>query len=294
MVLRAFGTRRRPPSCRICTLHPKTERHLNAVLQSKICTRTRSRRAPRIGTPNPTLSGGSDVARPARTFALTNDRQSKIRSRRASVQTIWNAAFTGATSLRSITRLQRKTSFVSRVTARRLAKIALGIGLVVASVGRRFERCWRRPASKPSSTPASRRSVRPSKDRAGARWEDCDCGPSVSVATQLFSRAEARRGAPIGIGLPDGEFGRRLRSSQFAFFPAGACTIPSMGARIVSTRALTMASTLVVASIARSASNRKHDESIPSAILARRRAVTRETSSFSLEARYRPQARRRR
>src|ERR1700722_1892163 len=54
--------------------------------------------------------------------------------------------------------------------------------------------------------------------------------------------------------------------------------MPSMGARIVSIRALTMASTLVVASIARSGVQPNATTSpIPSAILARRRAVTRET-----------------
>src|SRR3984957_9421672 len=62
---------------------------------------------------------------------------------------------------------------------------------------------------------------------------------------------------------------------QFAFFSAGAWTMPSMGARIVSIRALTMASTLVVASIARSGAQPNATTSpIPSAILRKRRAVT--------------------
>src|ERR1700722_42339 len=62
---------------------------------------------------------------------------------------------------------------------------------------------------------------------------------------------------------------------QFAFFSAGACTIPSMGARIVSIRALTMASTLVVANIARSGAQPNATTSpIPIAILRKRLAVT--------------------
>jgi hypothetical protein len=62
---------------------------------------------------------------------------------------------------------------------------------------------------------------------------------------------------------------------HFAFFSAGAWTMPSMGARIVSIRALTMASTLVVASIARSGAQPNATTSpIPSAILRKRLAIT--------------------
>ncbi len=62
---------------------------------------------------------------------------------------------------------------------------------------------------------------------------------------------------------------------QLVVLSLGAWTMPSMGARIVSIRALTMASTLVVASIARSGAQPKATTSpTPSATLRKRLAIT--------------------
>jgi multidrug resistance efflux pump len=83
--------------------------------------------------PNPALSGGSDVPRPAPDLRVdgTTAKQNPIGAR--SVQTILERSFSpGADELAVDKAPPAKTSFVSRVTARRLAKIALGIGLVVA------------------------------------------------------------------------------------------------------------------------------------------------------------------
>ena len=79
-------------------------------------------------------------------------------------------------------------------------------------------------------------------------------------------------------------FGGAAVELQLVVFSLGAWTMPSMGARIVSMRALTMASTLVVANIARSGAHPKATtRPTPSAILRKRLAVTALMKRFVVE-----------
>jgi hypothetical protein len=76
-----------------------------------------------IATTNPTLSGAGDIARPAA--------DGRIDAR--SVQTILERSFLPGAEEAAVEKTPSATKrFINAVTARRLGKIALGIGLVVA------------------------------------------------------------------------------------------------------------------------------------------------------------------
>jgi multidrug resistance efflux pump len=86
-----------------------------------------------IATPNPTLSAERDIARPAAGPHVdgANAKQHPVGAR--SVQTILERSFSPGAEEVAVDKAPSTTKrFVNAVTARRLAKIALGIGLVVA------------------------------------------------------------------------------------------------------------------------------------------------------------------
>ena len=86
-----------------------------------------------IATPNSTLSAESDTARPAADPRIDGAKAKQHPAGARSVQTILERSFApGADDVAADEAPSAKKSFVYGVTARRLAKIALGIGLVVA------------------------------------------------------------------------------------------------------------------------------------------------------------------
>ena len=93
----------------------------------------RSAASASIATPNPSLSAESDTARPAADPRVDGAKAKQHPVGARSVQTILERSFSpGADGVAVDEAPSAKKTFVNGVTARRLAKIALGIGLVVA------------------------------------------------------------------------------------------------------------------------------------------------------------------
>jgi len=93
---------------------------------------SRSAEATPNATPKPTSSGGSDVARPVADLRVheTHQKQHPVGAR--SVQTVLERSFLPDADDVGLDKTPAKRRFVNVVAIRRLAKIALGVGLVVA------------------------------------------------------------------------------------------------------------------------------------------------------------------
>ena len=125
-----------------------------------------------IGPPNPVQNAQIDVAKEAADFRIGGTRAKPHPVDARSVQTILERSFRpGAEEEIAIANDAgpKKARFAFATTFRRLFKIALGLGLVDASAGRRCGRCWRRRASRRWSTLRSRRPLADRRDRSSPR-----------------------------------------------------------------------------------------------------------------------------